>query len=70
MCNSPKQVMWIKPIASEVKLNIDGSHCGDPPHVGFGGMLRDDKGSCVGGFSGHLGAQSCCLLSYKVLSMV
>lgn len=56
--NHCKQAMWVKPVASEVKINMDGNYCGDPPQVGFGGVLRDEDGGWVEGFYGNLGATS------------
>ena len=42
--NMPKHVKWLKPDARKVKLNSDGSQSAVPPHVGFGGVIRDEIG--------------------------
>ena len=42
--NQSKQVTWVKPLTGKVKINTNGSSCGDPPKAGFGlfsGMMME-----------------------------
>lgn len=49
------QVRWIKPQAGWVKLNTDASALGAPGPLKGGGLIRDDKGQFLGGFTANLG---------------
>ena len=50
-----KQVCWEKPCSGWLKLNTDGSVLGNPGLAGGGGVLRDEYGSWIGGFSRRIG---------------
>ena len=45
------RIRWEKPIQSWWKLNTDGSYCGNTSLAGCGGVVRDDAGRWVIGFS-------------------
>ncbi|GAU36490.1 hypothetical protein TSUD_316160 [Trifolium subterraneum] len=49
------QVAWIPPTATCLKLNNDGFSFENPGCAGFGGLIRNDIGEWMHGFSG-----SCC----------
>jgi hypothetical protein len=57
------------PQDGHVKLNIGGS-CGASSDVGFGGLLRDNKGYWIVGFSFNEGHVIHFLLSSLVFNMV
>lgn len=50
----PKQIRWDKPDVGQAKLNSDGSFLGLLHKLGFGGLLRDENGSWIHGYSGSL----------------
>jgi len=47
-------VEWTPPLDGCVKLNIDGS-CGASGDIGSRGLLRDNKGNWIVGFSSNEG---------------
>jgi hypothetical protein len=51
-------VNWTPPPDGFVKLNIDGS-CGASGDIGSGGLLRDNKGNWIAGFSSNDGERGC-----------
>ena len=53
--NVLKRIRWEKPIHGLWKLNTDGSYCGNTGLVGCGGVVRDDAGRWVIGFSRSIG---------------
>lgn len=46
---------WHPPLEGFLKYNIDGASKGNPGLAGFAGVLRDDPGSMISLFHGHLG---------------
>lgn len=48
-------VSWHAPIDNIVKLNVDGSSLDNPGGSGFCGLIRNDKGEWLIGFSGFCG---------------
>ena len=50
-----KQVRWEKPCNGWLKLNTDWSSLGNPGLAGGGGLLRDEYGNWIGGFSRRIG---------------
>lgn len=48
----PIQVQWFLPRHLFLKLNVDGSFHNNPGAFGFGGLIRDNFGQWVVGFSG------------------
>ena len=44
-------IKWEKPSPGWVRLNIDGSALGNPGRAGCGGIIRNDRGDWLGGFS-------------------
>ena len=53
-----KDVIWERPRRGWWKLNTDGSSLGNPGLAGGGGLIRDEMGSCVVGFSRNIGVTS------------
>ena len=53
-----KAVRWEKPVKGWRKLNIDGSSLGNPGRVGGGGLICDEEGNWVLGFSRQIGITS------------
>ena len=53
-----KDVRWERPRRGWWKLNTDGSSLGNPGLAGGGGILRDEMGSWVLGFSRNIGVTS------------
>ena len=49
------QVRWDKPQSGWTHLNIDGLAFGNPVKAGGGGLIRDDQGNWVAGFSRNIG---------------
>ena len=49
------QVRWEKPQQGWIRLNTDGSTLGNPGRARGGGILRDDQGNWVAGFSRNIG---------------
>ncbi|GAU50441.1 hypothetical protein TSUD_409510 [Trifolium subterraneum] len=47
-------VFWPFPDPGQYALNVDGSSFGNPGISGYGGLIRDDKGNWIRGFSGHV----------------
>jgi len=52
------QVRWYPPPEGCIKVNVDGSSFGNPGNAGFGGLLRNDIGVLLHGFSGSCGRAS------------
>ncbi|EOY32563.1 Uncharacterized protein TCM_040555 [Theobroma cacao] len=48
-------IAWEKPWPSYVKLNVDGSAKGQPGEVTGGGIICDDKGNWIVGFTYKVG---------------
>ena len=46
---------WYTPPAGYLKYNIDGASKGNPGTTSYGGVLRDERGSIISIFHGHLG---------------
>ena len=57
----PKLVRWTKLDSGWVKLNTDGSSLGNPSIAGGGGLIRDDNGRWIVGFSCKIGVTTCFL---------
>ena len=51
-----KQVRWEKPQVGWVKLNTDGAARSDVDRSGCGGIIRDEHGQWITGFSRRIGA--------------
>ena len=51
----PREVQWTRPAIGSIKVNVDGSRSKNPSRAGFGGLLRDNVGDWIFGFSGFLG---------------
>ncbi|KAK9993042.1 hypothetical protein SO802_022745 [Lithocarpus litseifolius] len=51
-----RAIRWERPPAGWKKLNTDGSCMGDSARAGCGGLVRDEHGNWVGGFSRHIGS--------------
>ena len=49
------QIRWEKPPLGWVHLNTDGSTLGNPGRAGCGGIIRNDRGDWIGGFSRSTG---------------
>ncbi|KAI4346301.1 hypothetical protein L6164_007214 [Bauhinia variegata] len=47
-------VKWSPPPVGWHKLNIDASGSHNPRDISFGGVIRDERGKWVKGYSGHL----------------
>lgn len=45
----------IPPLAGYLKYNIDEASKGNPGTAGYGGVSRDERGSIISIFQGHLG---------------
>ena len=50
-----RRIRWEKPVQGWWKLNIDGFYCGNTSLAGCGGVIRDDAGRWVIGFSRSIG---------------
>ena len=50
-----KRIKWEKPPIGWKKLNTDGSTIGGMERVGCGGVVRDEHGKWVAGFTRHIG---------------
>ena len=50
-----KRIRWEKPFAGWMKLNIDGSVFGSLGVAGCGGVIRDDYGQWISGFTKRIG---------------
>ena len=49
-------IRWERPPLGWMKLNTDGSWLGGADRAGCGGIVRDDQGEWVAGFSRHIGS--------------
>ena len=47
-------VSWAYPPPGFVKLNTDGSSLGNPAVAGFGGLIREEDGGWIVGFSSFI----------------
>ena len=54
----PRLVKWLKPPDGWWKLNTDGSFLGASGSAGGGGLIRDSRGQCIGGFVKNFAASS------------
>ncbi|KAJ1379445.1 Ribonuclease H domain [Sesbania bispinosa] len=50
-----KTVIWSHPLEGFIKLNTDGSRSSSSQRLGFGGVIRNDSGDWIIGFSGNGG---------------
>lgn len=48
------RIRWEKPQAGWFRLNTDGSAIGSLGRVGYGGLIKNDRGVWIGGFSRSL----------------
>ncbi|MCI11085.1 ribonuclease H protein [Trifolium medium] len=53
-----RQVRWHPPPEGFIKMNVDESSIGNPGNAGFRGLLRNDRGNWIHGFSGSCGRAS------------
>lgn len=53
-----REIRWERPPRGWVKLNTDGSSLGNPGTAGGGGLVRDDSGHWLTGFSRRIGITS------------
>ena len=51
-----RSIFWERPPLGWKKLNTDGSWLGGADRAGYGGIVRDDQGEWVAGFSRHIGS--------------
>ena len=51
-----KRIRWEKPPSGWKKLNTDESSIGCMERAGCGGVIRDEHGNWVAGFTRHVGA--------------
>ena len=51
-----KAIRWEKPPAGWKKLNTDGSCLSGSDRAGCGGLVRDEHGSWIGGFTRYIGS--------------
>ena len=49
------RIRWEKSQTEWFCLNTDGSAIGNPSRAGCGGLIRNDRGEWIGGFSRSLG---------------
>ena len=54
-----RQVKWIPPLNNIIKVNVDGSSLSNPGRSGFGGLIRNNNGDWLLGFSGFCDITSC-----------
>ena len=50
-----KQIRWERPNSGWVKLNTDGAASGSTNTTGCGGLIRNDQGNWLVGFSRNIG---------------
>ena len=55
----PRLIKWLKPPVGWWKLNTDGSFLGSSGVAGGGGLIRDSRGQCIGGFAKAFAVTSC-----------
>ena len=56
ICKVIKRICWERPPEGWAKLNTDGALCTHSGSAGCGGVVRDDRGEWVAGFSRRIGA--------------
>ena len=56
VCKTSKRIRWEKPPSGWKKLNTDESSIGCMERAGCGGVIRDEHGNWVAGFTRHVGA--------------
>nr|ABN09101.1 Ribonuclease H [Medicago truncatula] len=62
-------IAWHPPTAPGLKINVDGSSFGNPGRAGFGGLIRNDVGGWIHGFSESCGRVSNLLVElYAILN--
>jgi len=54
-----RQVKWIPLLNNIIKVNVDGSSLSNPGRSSFGGLIRNNNGDWLLGFSGFCGITSC-----------
>ena len=54
-CKVVKRICWERPLRGWKKLNTDGAFNGDIGLAGCGGIVRDERGQWVNGFSKRIG---------------
>ena len=65
-----KRICWEKPLSGWKKLNTDGSFIGCMEQTGCGGVIRDEHGNWVAGFTRHAEQLTTLLLNFGSLGMV
>ena len=63
-------VRWERPGQGKLKLNIDGSAQGNSGLAGGGGVLRDDQGKWVLGYSRKIGRTSSFFAGWRITSFL
>ena len=63
-------VRWERPGQGKLKLNIDGSAQGNSGLAGGGGVLRDDQGKWVVGYSRKIGRTSRFFAGWRITSFL
>ena len=58
ICNVIKRIRWERPLIGWKKLNTDGSKLGSNGRTGCGGVVRDEHGRWLSGFTEHIGSAS------------
>ena len=51
-----KRIQWEKPPVGWMKFNTDSSACGNPSVAGCQGVIRNDHGHWIAGFTRRIGA--------------
>ena len=62
-------VKWEWPPPRCIKINVDGSSCGNPGDAGFGGLLRGADGHWIMGFHGFIGVANSLLPELMAIRM-
>ena len=57
-CRKVVRIKWEKPQTGWAHLNTNGSAIGNPGRAGYGGLIRNDRGEWMGGFSRSLGCSN------------
>lgn len=53
--STAREVVWTPPLGNIIKVNVDGSSLGNHGPAGFGGLIRNNAGEWICGFSGSCG---------------